>query len=148
MKKVLILGDAGVGKTCLVERLCNEPLVYEYHATKNYVVHEYGNYYIWDTPGKKDAPLGRKVLENVSICVILFSMIDRESLRNTPYWLEQVLEYSPNCKVILAGNKCDGNPITATEWLVPNHIVSKIKGYVRMSIPANIGITRLVSKFD
>ncbi|KHF97999.1 Ras-related RABD2a -like protein [Gossypium arboreum] len=77
--KLLLIGDSGVGKSCLLLR------------------------FAWDT-GRQE----RFRTITSSSTVIVYDVTDQESFNNIKQWLSEIDRYaSDNVNKLLAGNKCD-----------------------------------------
>ena len=119
--KVVLLGESGVGKTCIISRFINntfeEGLMSTNgasYASKISTFPEYENrtikFEIWDTAGQeKYRALNQIFYKDASICILVYdvtSMISFKALQD--YWCQQVKEQAPKNVVFgLAGNKCD-----------------------------------------
>ena len=115
--KIIVIGDSGVGKSCLTMK-----------ATKNY----FENYYsptvgfefftfnvklkeknirlqIWDTCGQEVyRSLISSFYKNSSLAILVYSIEERRSYENLEVWLNQIREQgNPGVKIILVGNKND-----------------------------------------
>ena len=119
--KIVLLGESGVGKTCIISRFINntfeEGLMSTNgasYASKISTFPEYENrtikFEIWDTAGQeKYRALNQIFYKDASICILVYdvtSMISFKALQD--YWCQQVKEQAPKNAVFgLAGNKCD-----------------------------------------
>ena len=119
--KIVLLGESGVGKTCIISRFINntfeEGLMSTNgasYASKISTFPEYENrtikFEIWDTAGQeKYRALNQIFYKDASICILVYdvtSMISFKALQD--YWCQQVKEQAPKNVVFgLAGNKCD-----------------------------------------
>ena len=119
--KVVLLGESGVGKTCIISRFINntfeEGLMSTNgasYASKISTFPEYENrtikFEIWDTAGQeKYRALNQIFYKDASICILVYdvtNMISFKALQD--YWCQQVKEQAPKNVVFgLAGNKCD-----------------------------------------
>ena len=119
--KVVLLGESGVGKTCIISRFVNNS--YEEglmstngasYASKIVTYPEYGNktikFEVWDTAGQeKYRALNKIFYKDASICILVYDITNRESFKAIQdYWCQQVKDSAPpNIVLGLAGNKCD-----------------------------------------
>lgn len=115
--KIIVIGDSGVGKSCLTMK-----------ATKNY----FDNYYsptvgfefytfhikindrtirlqIWDTCGQEVyRSLISGFYRNSSLAILVYSIDNPNSFKNLESWLNEIkTQGNPNIKAILIGNKAD-----------------------------------------
>ncbi|XP_063408096.1 ras-related protein Rac1-like [Mytilus trossulus] len=115
-KKVIVTGDSGVGKTCLLISYITNAFPREYVPTvfDNYTANVMvdGKSYrlgLWDTAGQEDfdrlRPLSYPQTDVVLLC---FSINDRSSLDNIEKkWIPEIKHNLPNVAKMLAGCKTD-----------------------------------------
>ena len=118
--KVVLVGDTGVGKTCIIQRYVNNKYKEENESTiassYTYKSLEYKNYNksisfdIWDTAGQElYRALAKNFYLNASIGIMVYDIRRRdsfESLKN--FWYEQLkTSGEDNMIIAIAGNKCD-----------------------------------------
>ena len=114
--KVVLLGDAGSGKTALVNRWINASNPTNTKPTvgacfKQQFVDIEGNEFnvnIWDTAGSEKygstIPL---YCRNASAGLIVFDLTNEESFESVARWVDVLHEGAPNTPYIICGNKCD-----------------------------------------
>ena len=115
--KIIVIGDCGVGKSCLTMK-----------ATRNY----FENYYsptvgfefftfnikikdqairlqIWDTCGQETyRSLIRSFYRNASLAILVYSIDNNNSFLNLESWLNEIkANGNPDIKIFLIGNKND-----------------------------------------
>jgi len=113
--KLLLVGDAGVGKTCLLNRLNGDPFAEtnEDWEVKRIMVPFNGvsrSVILTDTAGQERfRELTSASYKSVDTVFIVYSIEDRESFTHVSKWLEEVNRYVPNKAVprILVANKVD-----------------------------------------
>ena len=118
--KIVLLGDSGVGKTCIISRYitgsfdensattngasyCSKNVKYEKY-NKNLLLD------IWDTAGQeKYKALTKFFYKDAAVCILVFDITRKETFDNLKsYWYSQLRENSgPNIVLGVAGNKCD-----------------------------------------
>ena len=118
--KVVLVGDAGVGKTCIIQRYVNDEFKENpestISSTYTYKVIEYKEYNksmsldIWDTAGQEIyRALAKNFYFNAGIGILVYDIRRKksfESLKN--YWYDQLKESGETNMIIgIAGNKCD-----------------------------------------
>ena len=118
--KVVLVGDSGVGKTCIIQRYVNDKYSNNTESTSastyTYKIVDYKEYNksvsldIWDTAGQElYRALARNFYLNASIGILVYDVRRRatfESIKD--YWYEQIKQSGEENIVIgLAGNKCD-----------------------------------------
>ena len=116
--KVAMVGNVGVGKTCIVKRLVKN----EYDESgKSTVGANYSKYEIfldnkkiildiWDTAGQeKFRSMGRHFYKNSNIVVIVYDITKKESFDDIKtFWYDNIKENAEKYKVIgIVGNKYD-----------------------------------------
>ena len=115
--KIIVIGDCGVGKSCLTTK-----------ATKNYFMDNYTStvgfefctfnikikdktikMQIWDTCGQEAyKSLISSFYRNSSLAILVYSIDNMESFENIKLWLNEVKTQSnPDIKIFLIGNKID-----------------------------------------
>ena len=115
--KIIIIGDSGVGKSCLSLRATKDIFKEEFVSTvgtelfcfKVKINDTKIKLQIWDTCGQevyKSLIVG--FYRNTSLAVIVYAVNDVNSFNNVNEWLKEIkTNASPNCKIFLIGNKVD-----------------------------------------
>lgn len=115
--KLLLIGDSGVGKSCLLLQFADKTFTDTYISTigvdfKIRTIEVDGKrvkLQIWDTAGQERF---RTITSSYyrgahGICV-MFDLTDLDSFRNVKTWLEEVKRYAmEGVQILLVGNKCD-----------------------------------------
>ena len=116
--KVILLGEAGVGKTNLIRVFFGFDFKFEVISTNSSDCFE-GNlkyneksykYYIWDTVGQeKYRAINKIFFRDAKIILIVYSIIDKRSFDEVDFWINYVKEnIKDNIYLIgLIGNKID-----------------------------------------
>lgn len=115
--KIILLGDCGVGKTCIISRYMKDEFNEQTlstngasYAMKSLAIdNEHYRLNIWDTAGQeKYRSVTKMFIQDTSILILVYSIVDRNSFQNLDYWYNIAVE---NCskKMILGviGNKSD-----------------------------------------
>eukprot|EP01017_Pseudomicrothorax_dubius_P036446 TRINITY_DN5216_c0_g1_i3.p1 TRINITY_DN5216_c0_g1~~TRINITY_DN5216_c0_g1_i3.p1 ORF type:complete len:216 (-),score=48.70 TRINITY_DN5216_c0_g1_i3:125-772(-) len=115
--KIVLVGDSGVGKSCLLLRFADDSFNENYLATigvdfrfKTIEIDQSTvKLQMWDTAGQeKFRCITNAYYKGADAVVIVFDTNNRTSFENVSLWLDQVQEFaSEEVEVILAGNKCD-----------------------------------------
>ena len=118
--KVVLLGESGVGKTCIISRYVNntydersETTNGASYASRVVEFERYGKSLrldIWDTAGQeKYRSLTKFFYKDAAIAVLVYDITRRNSFDEVrKYWYEQLKTCGEKNLVIgLAGNKCD-----------------------------------------
>ena len=119
--KVVLIGDAGSGKTAYIRRLMsyNDPnYVFEHryvptHGSDLYslMLHtNYGNYIldIWDVAGQEKYGCLRWVhYVDVEAALVFFDMTSANSYKNSQDWFKDITGVNTIRSVVKVGSKCD-----------------------------------------
>ena len=106
--KVVLLGESGVGKTCIIARFINntfeENLISTTgasYAGKTMVFDEYEGksikFEIWDTAGQeKYRSLTKIFYKDVAVAILVYDITRKESYDEIQkYWYNQIKEFAP-----------------------------------------------------
>jgi small GTP-binding protein len=115
--KIIVIGDSGVGKSCLTTKAVKNNFEDYYQATVgfefltfNMKINEYViKMQIWDTCGQEIyKSLISNFYRNSSLAVILYSIDNRESFEHAENWLNDLKnQANPDVRIFLVGNKSD-----------------------------------------
>ena len=115
--KVIVIGDSGVGKTCLSLRAAKDiytgtnPSTIGFEFLGLYI--KYDNHIIllqiWDTCGQEAYhSLISKFYKNSNACIIVYSIADKLTFEHVDMWFNEMKNNAPkDSKSILVGNKLD-----------------------------------------
>jgi small GTP-binding protein len=105
--KVVILGESGVGKTCIINRYINNTFNPESmttsgasYASKTMYFENYEKnmkFDIWDTAGQeKFRSLTKIFYKETSVAILVYDVTRKESFEEvTKYWYHQIKDHSP-----------------------------------------------------
>lgn len=118
--KVVLLGESGVGKTCIISRYINGNFDEQVISTNgaSYAgktmtfdeLEQTVKFEIWDTAGQeKYRSLTKIFYKDASVAILVYDITDQKSYEELQnYWLSQVKESAPKDIVIgIAANKSD-----------------------------------------
>ncbi|KAJ8336095.1 hypothetical protein SKAU_G00394380 [Synaphobranchus kaupii] len=117
--KIIVIGDSGVGKTCLTYRFCAGKFPDKTEATigvdfREKVIEINGEkikVQLWDTAGQERfrKSMVQHYYRNVHAVVFVYDVTNAASFRSLPAWIEECRQHSLGQEVprILVGNKCD-----------------------------------------
>ena len=116
--KVVIVGESGVGKTCIIERFCENKFTQATVSTigaanasaKVTVGDTTLDLDIWDTAGQElYRSLNKIFYKNAKIAILVYDITKKTSFEEMKnYWFEQIKKVNGDDAVIgIAGNKCD-----------------------------------------
>ena len=115
--KVLLIGESGVGKTCVLQKFSKGDFVVNHLTTiaidfKMRVVEVDGvklKMQIWDTAGQERFDtLTTSFFKSAQGIMVCYSITDENSFQSVNKWIRQIRNYAPkDVKVIMLGNKSD-----------------------------------------
>ena len=118
--KLIVIGDSGVGKSCLTNNAVKNIFDDSYNATVGFEFFTFNvkindkviKLQIWDTCGQE---LYRSLITNFyrnsSLAIMVYAINSKESFKNIDMWLRELRMHSnPDAKVFLIGNKIDLEP--------------------------------------
>ena len=115
--KIIVIGDPGVGKSCLTGRAVKDKYDEKYAPTIGFEFLTYNvkiqdkiiKLQIWDTCGQEMyRSLISNFYRNASLAMMVYAINSKESFQNINTWLKEVkMQSHPDVKIILIGNKCD-----------------------------------------
>ncbi|KAF7456695.1 putative small GTP binding protein rab1a [Cryptosporidium felis] len=115
--KLLLIGDSGVGKSCLLLRFADDTYTDSYISTigvdfkirtinlENKTV----KLQIWDTAGQERfRTITSSYYRGAHGIIIVYDVTDRDSFDNVKQWIQEIDRYAmENVNKLLVGNKCD-----------------------------------------
>ena len=115
--KIIVIGDADIGKSCLMTKASKGIFDDKYSTTIGFEFLTFNvkidgkiiKLQIWDTCGQE---LYRSLINSfyrkVSLAMIVYSIDSKESFTHINTWLKELkLQSSPDIKILLIGNKAD-----------------------------------------
>ena len=115
--KLIVVGNQGTGKSCILNRFINETFEENYEATigldfqsKNITIHDQDvRLIIYDTAGQeKFRSLIPMYIREAQIILFIYDISDEESFNSIPKWIQEVKEVLKEEVVFaLIGNKID-----------------------------------------
>jgi len=125
--KIIVIGDSGVGKTCLTFRYCSGKFPAKTEVTIGVdfrekcveIEGELVKLQFWDTAGQERfrKSMIQHYYRNVNAVVFVYDVTNPASFDSLPTWIQECEKYSLNSSVprILIGNKVDcGQQLVAT----------------------------------
>ena len=115
--KLIVIGDSGVGKSCLTNNAVKNIFDDAYNATVGFEFFTFNvkindkivKLQIWDTCGQE---LYRSLITNFyrnsSLAIMVYAINNKDTFENIEMWLRELRTHSnPDAKVFLIGNKVD-----------------------------------------
>ena len=115
--KYIIIGDTGVGKSCMLLQFTDKrfqpvhdlTIGVEFGARLVNIDHNQIKLQIWDTAGQESfRSITRSYYRDVAGALLVYDITRRESFNHLTRWLEEARQNgNPNMTIMLIGNKCD-----------------------------------------
>ena len=115
--KIIVIGDAGVGKSCLSGKAIKDKFDAEYSATVGFEFLTFNckvdgkiiKLQIWDTCGQETyRSLISSFYRNASLAMMVYEIDAKETFLHINTWLKEVkMQSNPDIKIFLIGNKAD-----------------------------------------
>lgn len=122
--KMVLFGNASVGKTSLVERFINDRFEQNYISTLGYNVYEKQIHYeqsiislmIFDIGGQeKFRDLRKKYAEGANLAFIVFDLTNPDSFATIQTWHTDLFEFAGSIPFVIIGNKNDLPPQVSSD---------------------------------
>ena len=127
--KIIVIGDSGVGKSCLTTKAVKDNFEEYYQATVGFEFLTFNlklndnviKLQIWDTCGQEIyRSLISNFYRNSALAIMLYSIDNKDSFLHTENWLSELKnQANPDVRIFLIGNKAD---------LEDNRVISKEEG--------------------
>ena len=114
--KIVVLGEARVGKTSLTLRFCknefdeNQQSTLDASYLEKTIQLEDCPYklIIWDTAGQeKYHALNKVYYRGAEGALIVYDITDQDSFAKVGMWVKELKKYIADTPIVIAGNKCD-----------------------------------------
>jgi len=135
--KLLLIGDSGVGKSCLLLRFADHTYTESYISTigvdfKIRTIELDGKtikLQIWDTAGQERfRTITSSYYRGAHGIIVVYDCTDLESFNNVKQWLNEIDRYAcENVNKLLVGNKCDLVAKKAVEYESAKEFADKLE---------------------
>lgn len=115
--KVFVLGDSKVGKTCFIQRFCqnifkdNISTIGCDMLSKEYVLSDGTKSSIdfWDTAGQERfKSITKSMIKNADGIILMYDITNEETFNSVSQWISDIKQIvSPHVRLLLVGNKSD-----------------------------------------
>ena len=115
--KIIIVGDPGVGKSCITmkavkkifEDYYSPTIGFEFYTFKVRIKETDIRLQIWDTCGQENyRSLIQGFYRNSSLAILVYAIDNAKSFENLELWLNDIkMNSNPNIRIFLIGNKKD-----------------------------------------
>jgi Ras-related protein Rab-8A len=114
--KIVVVGEAGVGKTSIIVRFCKGFFNPEYLSTigVNFFVQDVKmstrilRFQIWDTAGQEQfSPLRRRYYVGAKGAILVYDKSSSSSYRKLDHWIQDIWDGAGQVPIVLVGNKAD-----------------------------------------
>ncbi|XP_042242194.1 ras-related protein Rab-43-like isoform X2 [Homarus americanus] len=124
--KIVVIGDCGVGKTCVVQRFKSGMYIERHGNTigvdfsmKTLTIDaKKVKLQIWDTAGQERfRTITQSYYRSANGVIIVYDITKRSSFLSIQRWMDEVRRYThPQVAIVLIGNKCDMETLREVEF--------------------------------
>ena len=135
--KLLLIGDSGVGKSCLLLRFADDTYTDSYISTIGVdfkirtikLDNKTVKLQIWDTAGQERfRTITSSYYRGAHGIIVVYDCTDMETFTNLKQWLEEIARYAcDNVNKLLVGNKCDLNDKRAVDEATAKEYADHLK---------------------
>jgi len=134
--KVLIIGDSGAGKSCLLVKYTDDVYTENYISTIGVdfriktvsINNKKVKLQLWDTAGQERfRNLTNSYYRNAHFVSIIFDITRLETFENIYKWMDEVIKYArPDVHILLVGTKSDLSEIREVSHDMINNITKQL----------------------
>lgn len=144
--KFIMIGDTGVGKSCIVTRFTDNTFEALHNATvgvtfRNVMMNVDSTnikLQIWDTAGQEIyRSITRSYYRDSTCAMIVYDVTKPETFESVTSWINDVKGLTPDdCQIVIVGNKIDLDRVVPTEDL---RVFAEKQGYAYFETSALTG---------
>merc|ERR1712226_547920 len=149
--KLLLIGDSGVGKSCLLLRFADDTYSESYISTigvdfKIRTIEHDGKtikLQIWDTAGQERfRTITSSYYRGAHGIIVVYDVTDQDSFDNVKQWLQEIERYAgENVKKLLVGNKSDLTQRKQVDFTTAKEYASQLEiPFLETSAKANTNV--------
>ncbi|CAG2168511.1 unnamed protein product, partial [Oppiella nova] len=134
--KLLLIGDSGVGKSCLMLRFADDKYIESINSTvgvdfKSRTIELDGKrvrLQIWDTGGQERySTITSSYYRGAHGIIVVYDVTDMKSFQNVKKWLREIdLYVSDNVNKIIVGNKCHLTTKKVVDYATANEFAENL----------------------
>jgi Ras-related protein Rab-1A len=134
--KLLLIGDSGVGKSCLLLRFADDTYTESYISTIGVdfkirtieLESKTIKLQIWDTAGQERfRTITSSYYRGAHGIIIVYDVTEQDTFNNVKQWLQEIERYaSESVQKLLVGNKCDLTAKKAVDFAVAKEYADSI----------------------
>lgn len=146
--KLLLIGDSGVGKSCLLLRFADDTYTESYISTigvdfKIRTIELDGKtikLQIWDTAGQERfRTITSSYYRGAHGIIVVYDVTDLDSFNNVKQWLQEIDRYAcDNVNKLLVGNKCDMSARKVVEYNTAKEFAEQLGEYIVQCLGQNM----------
>ncbi|XP_022109663.1 dnaJ homolog subfamily C member 27-B-like [Acanthaster planci] len=152
--KVIALGTAAAGKTCIIKHFCEDKFSAVYQPTVGvdygFKIQKVKNHelrvHLWDLSGQLEyAEVRSELYGGTQACILVFDVTNRNSFESLEYWLKEAARHGGGAvHTVVVANKIDirGKRAVSAEEAIKWAAAKKLK-YYETSAMSGEGILRM-----
>ena len=136
--KTIFLGDAGVGKSSILAKKklnvfdpdCKSTIGIDFVVIEKSINGVNVKLQIWDSAGQeKYGNIVQSYYREIAGAFLVYDVNIKKTYDNLNLWIDRIKFFSPDCEIVIVGNKIDMNqPIIQEKYIdVPHHLLCSAK---------------------